>query len=98
MTDTQLRDTLVCSGCDSLTPAADSFWLFRLPRGDDRIPEHECWWQDAFRVRVDGTYCRACAERHDKGETLPKSRFPRLASFSIDGKTWTACDLRDTPS
>lgn len=24
--------------------------------------------------------------------------FPRGPSYSIDGKTWTACDLRDAPS
>ena len=81
--DTQLFFTLVCSGCDCLTQADDTFYLRNVSAGPRHLP---------------GTYCRACAERWEKNEPLPKSAFPRLASFSIDGKTWTACDLRDSPS
>lgn len=79
--DTLVCNALVCSGCDSLTPAADSFWLWRTGR-----------------ARIEGTYCRTCAERHQRGEPMPKSRFPRTAAFSLDGKTWTLCDLRDAPA
>lgn len=79
--DTQMLTTLVCSGCDSLTPAADSFWL---------IERHV--------ALAPGNYCRVCADKHTRGEVVPQSSFPRLAAFSIDGKTWTACDLRDSPS
>lgn len=53
---------------------------------------------DRCLQRVAGTYCGACAEKHRRGEPVPRSRFPRTAAFSLDGKTWTACDLRDAPA
>lgn len=81
--DTIIDYTLVCSGCDSLTRAADTFYLRTVGVGPRHLP---------------GTYCTECAGKWERSEVLPKSSFPRLASFSIDGKTWTACDLRDTPS
>lgn len=81
--DTIIDYTLVCSGCDSLTRAGDSFYLRSVSAGPRHLP---------------GAYCSECAGKWNRSEVLPKSRFPRLASFSLDGKTWTACDLRDSPS
>ena len=81
MTDTLIRDLVVCYGCDSLTPVAASFYL-----------------RKAYPQSAPPLYCGACAAKHMRGEPIPKSRFPRTAAFSLDGKTWTACDLRDAPA